>query len=184
MRSIFRPKLLAALVTISACGVEIPSAPLSNDPNFSFDESQVVIRGRSEMRNSMVDGFSSQAVTSTQPISAALAASVSFTVSNVGFVIPPITNQVVSLGFLEVTALFDNNPKGCGTTGTQKCSVVFVAPKRRDRPRRACIIPPMILGLRSLFSAPRWLNRSSGSTLPERLSRKILQFHPAEMSFG
>lgn len=60
------------------------------------------------------------------PISVVNAASASMTINQSLFLIPPISNQVLDFGYLQITALNDNDLKVCGSNGKQKCNTAVI----------------------------------------------------------
>src|SRR5690349_21151935 len=115
--------LVLSLVMLSACGKE------AAEENVAFDPATVVIKSHAQFVLS-TDSQSEQASmiahnrsqNDTQNISVINGSSSSMTLDGSLFVIPTIKNALLDFGYLQLTALSDNDLKVCGTSGKQKCT--------------------------------------------------------------
>lgn len=62
----------------------------------------------------------------TLPVSVINAPSTSMTVDTTQFAIPTITNTLLDFGYLNISALLDNNLNVCGTTGKVHCGTAII----------------------------------------------------------
>lgn len=58
----------------------------------------------------------------SQPVTVVLAPNTTMTMSSANFVTPPLSNEVLSFGFLELTALSTNDLRKCPTNQGKKCT--------------------------------------------------------------
>lgn len=62
------------------------------------------------------------AYANTQPVTVVLAGSTIMQMSNVGFSVPAISNELLDFGNLAITEMRSNDLRKCGVNGNQKCS--------------------------------------------------------------
>lgn len=106
------------LLLLTSCG--------QTEMNFlGLRPDEFVVRARSEFQVTVDTDRSNASV--TQPASAALPAATTFTLDNSGFAAPtPMSNGVMNFGTLQVSGLFDNSLRVCGTGGNQKCGNALI----------------------------------------------------------
>jgi len=118
----------ASFFIASACGqsgVYSSSVPQSDLPNLGTpDAGGAVVKARAIL--ALAPGADGRlAVSANQPISVTIAANVTMSLSNQDWALPTFANDLLDFGFLEVTALSDNNVKVCGQNGNQRCGTAL-----------------------------------------------------------
>ena len=66
------------------------------------------------------------AYAAVQPVTVVLAPNTTMTMSSANFVIPAMSNEILSFGSLNITALDTNDLRKCGTGGTTKCTKALI----------------------------------------------------------
>ena len=118
------------LVTLCllGCGTKVIDLRTHHN-NQPIVEDSWIIRGTMEMKldsHSRLLFLSSSPQEFPQPVSGSVAEFVKFSVSNANFIIPNALVNITPYGSLDVTNIYDNRLRVCGTTGKDKCKTAML----------------------------------------------------------
>ncbi len=131
--------LLALSVVLVGCGETNSPSPGGNLIVGIPDQEGLVVRSRSEFTIStddagaqsgnLMNAFqlnSRNALTGGTTITVTNSSSAAMTISTSLFSIPTIASEMLDFGFLQVSALLDNDLKQCGNNSNQKCGTAII----------------------------------------------------------
>lgn len=110
-------------IMMSSCSKEIYFTPADRSGPIVSAFDGAIVRGRAEVTIAQSPkAFGSLKVTPPTTVVYTNASSVTFSINAATLAAGTLTNNVLSLGSVSVTALSDNDLKLCGTGGNQKCN--------------------------------------------------------------
>lgn len=114
--------LSVSLLFLASCG-QSPSPSLQTGPVPPAGSDAWVVHARATLPISASTGGGGalRATDQNVPVTVTVAASTTMTVDSSKFVVPAISNTMLSFGTLTVSGLSDNNLTVCGTAGTTQC---------------------------------------------------------------